>query len=252
MRLDEVLRTANNSSEEYTEKDVVDLFKRKNYGHWPSESGEVVIETDNGNIVLTIGRKMVGSNRILNPQGKAWLINKFFEGFSPEALKDIKSLEEYQPRNRRISPSEKSNPQKFHNRVVKRMSQSKTQFVKSGNTRLAFVERKRLNNDESVLYSYDINILDCDKTSKYALMLPGLKPYIQVFEEYKGEIVKSTISVDGRTFGDMEPWERAEYIAMTHIDIFNFQKVSKEYLNAAFLLTESYDPDQIQFFNQFI
>lgn len=250
MRIDEIVREANNHKDSYTEKDAADFFKKNNFGHWPNERGEIDIKADNGEIKLTIGRNIIGSDQDLTPSGKVWLIRKFFEDTHSTALTDFKSVEQYKSKSKKIKKQELANPQEFHNRIVKRMSDSYTKFVRSGDTRLAFVERKRVNSDGSIIYGYDINILDNDKTSKYALMLPGLKTIINVFEEYKGKIVRSPITVDGRMFEAMEDWERAEYIAMTHIDIFDYENVTYNQLNASFLLTEAIDvSSQARFFN---
>lgn len=241
MRVEEIVAEANRYTGDFSEKDVVDFFKRKNVGHWPSERGEVVVNSDNGEIILTIGRKMVGSNRDLTAAGKIWLLDNFFNNFKPQALKDLEEIDHH--KKLKPKPYEMPSVSHFHDRIVKRMSRSYTQFVKSGPNRLAFVERQRYNPDNSVLYAYDLNILDYDKTSKYALVLPSLNPTIKVFEEYKNKIVQSSIEVDGRVFEEMKPWERAEYIAMTHIDIFDYHNVSKDYLDAALLLTEALDVD---------
>lgn len=245
MRMDELVKLANSqeTKNSYTEKDALDFFKKSNLGHWPSEKGELELVTKNGKIILSIGKNMIGASHDLTPAGKMFLIKEFFKNHTPQAQADLEKLDDYKIKN--ISEKETIHPKDFHNRIIQRLSSEHTQFIKSGPERIAFIERKRINSDNSLLYSYDLNTLDKDKTSKFALVLPGLKTLVYSFEEYKNKIVRSVYSVEGRYFEDLEPWERAEYIAMTPLNIFNYQNVGQKQLDAAFLMTALYNVDEL-------
>lgn len=233
MQIHELLSVANGIKGDVSEKDVVDYFKINNFGHWPSESSEIVLNAEGGNIILSSSQGSMKANHEITPAGKKWLLGHFFEQSASQSLTDVKSLD------LQIS-DDTPTIEEFHSHLVRRMS-GLSKFIRTGRTRLAFVERKRRNLDSSKLYSYDIINLDKDMLSKHALMVPGAETVVYVFEEYKKRIVQSRLKVNGRFFEGLEGWERAEYIAMTPVDIFDVQPVTRSYLQDVFSLTGTAD-----------
>lgn len=233
MQIQELLTTANSIEDNVSERDVVDYFKGNNFGHWPSESSMATFNAEGGSIVLSSEQGTIKSNHDITPAGKKWLLGHFFKQAVPQSMLDLKNLD--------INLSNDTPTiEEFHERIVKRMS-GISKFIKTGSTLLGFTERKRTNLDGSKLYSYDIVNMDKDLASKHALMVPAAETVIYVFEEYKKKIVRSRIKVNGRFFEGIEAWERAEYIAMTPVDIFDVKPISRSYLQEVFSLTEAAD-----------
>ena len=217
MQISELLSAANSIEENVSEKEVVEFYKRNNFGYWPSELSKATLRTETGNVVLSAQQGMIEANHDITPAGKKWLLNHFFTQSKAQTITE-----------------------EFHDRIVARMS-GISKFIRTGQTVLAFSERKRTNLDGSKLYSYDIVNMDENSLSKHAIMVPSSKTVIYVFEQYKNEIVKSDLVVNGRFFEGLEPWERAEYIAMTPVDIFTVEPVSRVFLKDVFSLTEIAD-----------
>lgn len=233
MQIHDLVSTANKNDENVSEKDVIDYFKGNNFGHWPSEKSEIALNAEDGSIILSSQPGEMVTSHTLTPAGKKWLLSHFFKQSTSQSVEYFEEINYL--RNNDV-PTVKD----FHQRLVQRMA-GLSKFIRTGNTRLAFVERKRVNLDGSKLYSYDIINMDKDLKSKHAIMIPSTKPLMYVFEEYKKKIVRSRLEVNGRYFEGIEPWERAEYIAMTPVDIFDVQPVSRSYIQDVFALTETAD-----------
>lgn len=231
MQISELLSAANSIEENVSEKEVVEFYKRNNFGYWPSELSKATLRTETGNVVLSAQQGMIEANHDITPAGKKWLLNHFFTQSKAQTITDMKNLKK---------GDDKPTSEEFHDRIVVRMS-GISKFIRTGQTVLAFSERKRTNLDGSKLYSYDIVNMDENSLSKHAIMVPSSKTVIYVFEQYKNEIVKSDLVVNGRFFEGLEPWERAEYIAMTPVDIFTVEPVSRVFLKDVFSLTEIAD-----------
>lgn len=231
MQICDLLNDANSIKENVSERDVVDYFKNNNFGFWPSEARKATLTTEDGEVVFSSKSGAIEVNHDITPAGKKWLLGYFFTQSKSQSIVDMKSL-------KMDSDNEAPTIEEFHGRIVKRLS-GISKFIRTGTTLLAFAERKRINLDGSKLYSYDIVNMDKNLVSKHALMVPAADTVIYVFEPYKKEIVKSQIKVNGRFFEGLEPWERAEYIAMTPVDIFEVEPVSRLSLHDVFSLTET-------------
>lgn len=237
MKVNEIVEYANSAPGEFSVSDVLDFFKRSNVGHWSTESGMVRMNADDGDIVFTIGAKTIDCNiKGLTPAGQILLLNGFFDTFKPKALTDLELVT-----NNVIGRF--ALVDRFRMKINERLS-GKAQYIRDGNSRFAFMERIRTNDDKSMLYTYDIIDLDNSANSRFAIMLPGLNPQIYIFAERHEEIVMFRAPNDGYSMEFAKPWERAAHCATVSKSLFeNYTKVTSANLEAAFALTEiDYEP----------
>lgn len=232
MNIDEVINLANNVPGNFRDEDVIDYFHLSNVGHWPSEKGTLTMNVGEDSIILQIDENKVSSNYDLKPSAKLWLIGNFFQQFQPQVVEDMTILLDEEPNPVNIK--------KFHQHINQRML-NVSQIFKSGGRRYAFVERVRLNNDNSILLTYDIKDLDDEYKSWFAIVVPSLRPRAVLFTEFKNSIVQYSADIDGRVFEDCLPWERADMLK--DFIVKDYTPASKNSLNGGFLLTEHDNQD---------
>ena len=235
MKKDELVALANAAPGEYSDRDVADFFRRRNLGHWPSEQGTLKLTVDDGQIVLNIGPSEVSNDVGLTSTGMLWVMGRFFEQFTSQAVYDIELItgdDEDCSNNH-----EPASTTVFKNVMTKRMSGLSKIIAGDNNNWYAFVERSRVNTDGSCVLSIKTANLDAsDGGHRLSLILPGMYPLLHIYEIQKNNVVRYDMKGHANDFDGREAWERAAYVS--GLKTSNPPKiVSRNELTAVFALT---------------
>ena len=235
MKVKDVVLMANKAPGNFSEQEVVQYFKKANIGHWPSEKSRITLPMDDGVVqVLINNTKVAIEGHTVTPAGRIWILSHFFKTFPPQSLSIIDELSEV--------AGTQADGRKFAAAVQDRM-QGKSSLMKMRHNRVAFLENRVVNSDQSTTLVYETTNLDIDMQERMTVMIPGARPVIVVYLVQNGKVVRFKTRYQGHQIEALEHWEKAALSIEWRAEHYTTTPVSEAMVTKLFSIIENVKSD---------